>query len=188
VEQWIINLTNNYGELAYLAILVWTFLEGETIVLLTAAALSGGIINLNIWIVLLVSFLGSFSGDQLWFAVGRRYGAGLLARWPSLEDKTAGVFRLLDRHNDLFILTFRFIYGLRNISPFAIGMTHVSRKRFLALNALAAATWANAFVWGGYFLGRALEKYLGQASQAALGILVLAMLVGWVAKRSFKSA
>ncbi len=187
MEQWIINLTNNYGELAYLVTLVWTFLEGETIVLLTAAALSRGIINLNIWMVLLVSFLGSFSGDQLWFAVGRRYGAGLLARWPSLEDKTAGVFRLLDRHNDLFILTFRFIYGLRNISPFAIGMTQVSRRRFLALNAVAAATWANAFVWGGYFLGRALEKYLGQASQMVLGFVVLAMLAGWLLGR-LKSA
>ena len=187
MEQWLINLTNNYGELAYLAILLWTFLEGETIVLITAAALSGGIIHLNIWMVLLVSFIGSFSGDQLWFAVGRRYGAGLLARWPSLEDKAAGVFRLLDRHNDLFILTFRFIYGLRNISPFAIGMTHVSRKRFLALNAVAAATWANAFVWGGYFIGRALEKYLGQASQVALGLVALTVLVGWLVGR-LKSA
>jgi len=187
LEQWLINLTNNYGELAYLAILLWTFLEGETIVLITAAALSGGIIHLNIWMVLLVSFIGSFSGDQLWFAVGRRYGAGLLARWPSLEDKAAGVFRLLDRHNDLFILTFRFIYGLRNISPFAIGMTHVSRKRFLALNAVAAATWANAFVWGGYFIGRALEKYLGQASQVALGLVALTVLVGWLVGR-LKSA
>jgi len=187
LEQWLINLTNNYGELAYLVILVWTFLEGETIVLIAAAALSGGIIHLNVWMVLLVSFLGSFSGDQLWFAVGRRYGAGLLARWPSLEDKTAGVFRLLDRYNDLFILTFRFIYGLRNISPFAIGMTQVSRKRFLALNAAAAVTWANAFVWGGYFLGRALEKYLGQASQVALGIVALAVLAGWLVGR-LKSA
>ncbi len=187
MEQWIINLTNSYGELAYLAIFVWTFLEGETIVLLTAAALSGGIITLNVWIVLLVAFLGSFAGDQLWFAVGRRYGAGLMARWPSLGDKTAGVFRLLDRHNDLFILTFRFIYGLRNISPFAIGMTQVSRKRFLGLNALAAATWANAFVWGGFFIGRAMEKYLGQASQLALGLVVLALLAGWLLGR-LKSA
>jgi membrane protein DedA with SNARE-associated domain len=187
LEQWIINLTNHYGELAYLAIFVWTFLEGETIVLLTAAALSGGIINLNVWLVLLAAFLGSFSGDQLWFAVGRRYGAGLMARWPSLGDKSCGVFRLLDRYNDLFILTFRFIYGLRNISPFAIGMTHVSRKRFLALNALAAVTWANAFVWGGFFLGRAMDKYLGQASQLALGVVVLAIVTGWILNR-FKSA
>ena len=187
MEQWIVNLTNNYGELAYLVILVWTFLEGETIVLLTAAAISGGIVNLNIFTVLLVSFLGSFSGDQLWFAVGRRYGAGVLARWPAMEEKTSCVFRLLERHNDLFILTFRFIYGLRNISPFAIGMTQVSRKRFLALNAVAAVTWANAFVWGGYFLGRALENYMGQASQMVLGVIVLAMLAGWLVRR-FKPA
>jgi len=188
LDQWIINLANNYGALAYLVILVWTFLEGETIVLITAAALSGGIISLNVWLLLLVSFCGSFAGDQLWFAVGRRYGAGLLARWPSLESKTEGVFRLLDRYNDLFILTFRFIYGLRNISPFAIGMTHVSRSRFFVLNLTAALVWANAFVWGGYFLGRALDTYLGQASQVTLGVIVAALFLGWLVRRRFKSA
>jgi len=188
LDQWIINLANNYGALAYLVILVWTFLEGETIVLITAAAVSGGIISLNVWLLLLVSFCGSFAGDQLWFAVGRRYGAGLLARWPSLENKTEGVFRLLDRYNDLFILTFRFIYGLRNISPFAIGMTHVPRSRFFVLNLAAALVWANAFVWGGYFLGRALDTYLGQASQVTLGVIVAALFLGWLVRRRLKSA
>jgi membrane protein DedA with SNARE-associated domain len=187
LDQWIISLANDHGDLAYLAILIWTFLEGETIVLIAAAALSSGVITLNIWLLLAVSFCGSFAGDQLWFAVGRRYGAGLLARWPSLERKAQGVFRLLDRYNDLFILTFRFIYGLRNISPFAIGMTQVSRHRFLFLNGLAALLWANAFVWGGYSLGRAMERFVGEASQATLIILLLALLVGWRLRRRFKS-
>jgi membrane protein DedA with SNARE-associated domain len=136
--------------------------------------------------LLVVSFCGSFAGDQLWFAVGRRYGAGLLARWPSLAGKAQGVFRLLDRYNDLFILTFRFIYGLRNISPFAIGMTHVSRGRFFVLNLIAALAWANTFVWGGYSLGRALETYMGQASQAILGLIVLALLISWLIRKRFK--
>ena len=188
MEQWIVNLANEHGGLAYLVILVWTFLEGETIVLITTAAVSSGIIDLNVWLVLLVSFLGSFSGDQLWFAVGRRYGASLLARWPALESKADGVLRLLDRYNDLFILSFRFICGLRNISPFAIGMTHVSRRRFLMLNGFAAMLWANSFVWGGYFVGRAIEKYFGQASQVTFGVIALILMLGWLLRRSLKSA
>jgi membrane protein DedA with SNARE-associated domain len=186
LEQWIINLANDHGGLAYLVIFVWTFLEGETIVLITAAALSGGIIHLNIWLLLLVSFGGSFIGDQLWFAVGRRYGKPLLLRWPSLAGKAEGVFRLLDRYNDLFILTFRFVYGLRNVSPFAIGMTQVSRTRFFALNLIAALAWANAFVWGGYTLGRALENYLGEASQIVLGGVALALLIVWLIRKGRK--
>jgi membrane protein DedA with SNARE-associated domain len=188
LDQWIVNFANHYGALAYLVILVWTFLEGETVVVIAAAAISGGIVDLNIWLLLLCSFCGSFAGDQLWFWVGRRFGAPLLARWPSLEAKTEGAFRLLDRYNDLFILTFRFIYGIRNISPFAIGMTHVTRTRFFALNLTAALVWANAFVWGGYTLGRALDNYLGEASKVALGIIVLAIFVAWILRKKFKSA
>lgn len=188
MEQWILDLANHHAGLAYLVIFVWTFLEGETIVLITAASLSSGMITLNIWLLLLISFTGSFIGDQLWFTVGRRYGQRLLTRWPMLGDKASGVFRLLDRYNDLFILTFRFIYGLRNISPFAIGMTHISRKRFFCLNAIAAAAWANCFVWGGYSLGRALENYLGDATKIVLGGLVLLLFVVWVVKRRIKSA
>ncbi len=187
MDQWIVNLANNHGGLAYLVIFFWTLLEGETIVLITAAALSGRIIHLNIWLLLLVSFCGSFVGDQVWFAVGRRYGKPLLARWPSLAGKAEGVFRLLDRYNDLFILTFRFVYGLRNISPFAIGMTHVSRTRFFVLNFVAALAWANAFVWGGYSLGRALENYLGEASQIVLGVVVLAVMITWLVRKRMRS-
>ncbi len=188
MDQWIVNFANQCGDYAYLVIFLWTFLEGETIVLMTAAALSGGILHLNVYGLLISAFVGSFSGDQLWFAVGRRYGARLLERWPSLDRKASGVFRLLDRYNDLFVLTFRFIYGLRNISPFAIGMTGISRRRFFALNAVAAFTWANAFVWGGFFLGRAFEKYLGQATQIALLTLLGALLIAWLVKYRLKSA
>ena len=188
MDQWVVNFANHYGALAYLAILLWTFLEGETVVLIAAASISGGIVDLDIWLLLLASFCGSFAGDQLWFWVGRRYGVPLLARWPTLEGKADGVFRLLDRYNDLFILTFRFIYGLRNISPFAIGMTQVAGKRFFALNLIAALVWANSFVWGGYFLGRALEHTLGQASQVGLGVVVVILFAAWLLRRTFRSA
>lgn len=187
MDQWIVNFVNNYGPLVYLVILGWTFLEGETIVLITGALISGGNVNLSVAALTTVAFLGSFGGDQAYFYIGRRYGAPLLDRWPGMARKIDWAFRLLRKHETLFILSFRFIYGIRNVSPFIIGMSGVSRAKFMALNVVAAVIWANTFAWGGYFLGKALEVYLGESKLAFLGIIVFlaicGALINWLRQR-----
>jgi len=192
LEQWIVDFANNYGPLIYLVILVWTFLEGETVVLVTGALISGGSVHLSVWLLALFAFLGSFGGDQAWFYIGRTYGTPLLKRWPTMARKVEFAFTLLRRQENLFILSFRFIYGLRNISPFIIGMTGVSRVKFVVLNMLAAGVWANTFAWGGYTLGKVLETYLGESSQAVLAVLVVIILcvtlVNWFHQRRKNAA
>lgn len=192
LEQWIVNFANNYGPLIYLVILVWTFLEGETVVLVTGALISGGAVHLNVWLLALFAFLGSFGGDQAWFYIGRTYGTPLLKRWPTMARKVEFAFTLLRRQENLFILSFRFIYGLRNISPFIIGMTGVSRTKFFTLNLIAAVVWANTFAWGGYSLGKVLETYLGESSQAVLAVLVVIILcvtvINWLRQRRKNAA
>lgn len=176
-EQTIIDIANNYGPLVYLVIVAMTFFEGETIVLLTGALISGGEITLSVASLAFFAVLGSFGGDQTWFYIGRRYGSPLLNRWPSMAEKMDWVLQHLHRHENLFILSFRFIYGLRNVSPFLIGMSKVSRCKFLLLNLIAAVIWANVFSWGGYFLGKALEIYLGKSKIYVLLGLVLMILL-----------
>ena len=187
MEQWIIDTANHYGPLVYLLILGFTFFEGETIVLLTGALISGGDVKLSVTSLMLCSVLGSFGGDQTWFYIGRRYGTPLLERWPGMAKKVQWAFRLLHKHENLFILSFRFIYGVRNISPFIIGMSGISRRKFAILNLIAAVVWANTFAWGGYFIGRALEIYLGESKIYVLvGLVVLAVsiaLVNWLRQR-----
>jgi len=187
LEQWIIDTANHYGPLVYLLILGFTFFEGETIVLLTGALISGGDVKLSVTSLMLCSVLGSFGGDQTWFYIGRRYGTPLLERWPGMAKKVQWAFRLLHKHENLFILSFRFIYGVRNISPFIIGMSGISRRKFAILNLIAAVVWANTFAWGGYFIGRALEIYLGESKIYVLvGLVALAVsiaLVNWLRQR-----
>ena len=177
LEHWIVEFANHHGPLVYLVILVWTFLEGETIVLITGALISGGDVQLSVWLLAISAFLGSFGGDQAWYFIGRKYGTPLLARWPTMASKIECAFALLRRYENLFILSFRFIYGLRNISPFIIGMSGISRAKFVLLNFIAAVVWANAFAWGGYTIGKILETYLGGSSQLILAVAVVAVVV-----------
>lgn len=176
MEEIVQTVLTQYGYLLYPVILLWTFIEGETVVIITGAIASEGRYQINVEFLALAAFAGSFMGDQLYYYIGRRYGTPLLARWPTLGGKIDWAFHLVKTHPTLFILSFRFIYGIRNIAPFVIGISGVSRLRYFLLNMAAALIWAHSFAWGGYWLGRAMEQWLGDNKWYMLGGFVLVAL------------
>lgn len=179
MEDLLQTVLTQYGYWLYPIILVWTFIEGETVVIVSGALASEGKYNINVELLALCAFAGSFLGDQLYYYIGRRYGTPLLARWPTLGEKIEWAFRLVKTHPIVFILSFRFIYGIRNIAPFVIGISGVSRLRYFVLNFIAAMIWAHSFAWGGYMLGRALEDWLGQNKWLMVGgFVALAAVIG----------
>ncbi len=163
----------------YVAILIGTFLEGETIVIFAGVFASQGMMSLPL--VFVCALFGTFFGDQVYFTIGKRWGSKLLYSHPTMKRKTRSVFRLLKKYETGFILSFRFVYGLRNISPFVIGMNGISHPRFAMLNFIAAFVWATMFAGGGYLLGKTLENFLGRLHGAILlGVLGLVVLLSVV--------
>jgi membrane protein DedA with SNARE-associated domain len=164
-------LIREYG---YVAILVVTLFEGETIVLLVGAAAHFGYLELH-WIIA-TALVGSVAGDQLWYYLGRRWGPRILSLRPSWQARAERVYWHLRRHQDWLILTFRYYYGLRSITPFAIGAAQVPRQRFFALNFAGAVIWAIGFTYAGYFLGEATEYLIAGFKRFglyAIGVIVL---------------
>lgn len=177
MDDFAFRLINQYHDLTYLVVMVWTFVEGETIVIACGAMWDK--LDISIEMLAMAAFAGTFFGDQLYYYIGRRYGSPLLKRWPTLEHKIEWAFHLVKDHPTLFILSFRFIYGIRNIAPFVIGISEVPRLRYFVLNFIAAQIWAHSFAWGGYWLGKELEKWLGSNKWfVLLGFFVLALAVG----------
>ena len=170
----------------YAAILLLTLLEGETIVIIAGAAAFQG--HLDLPLVALFAFTGTFIGDQMYYYIGRRYGTRLLERFPSLERRIAWAMRLVRKYETPFILSFRFIYGVRNVSPFAIGMAGVPRLKFLILNLIAAIIWAIAFSCGGYLFGHLLEEFVAEHQVKVLvGLLAVVLAVGlWHRIRAYR--
>jgi|AGTN01.3.fsa_nt_gi Uncharacterized membrane-associated protein len=168
------------ADFGYWAVLAGTFLEGETVPVLAGFAAHQGYLRLDL--VILCAFAGSFAGDQLWFWIGRRYGRGWLDKHPGSAGAAERVGRLLDRWGDGFVLSFRFLYGLRTVSPVAIALSSISAARFCVLNLISAALWAVAVGGAGYLFGQAIETALGELKAwehrilAAAGI-VLALFV-----------
>ena len=166
------ELIREYENLFYAITFGWAFIEGESFVIFAGAAAFKG--DLNIYILILAAWLGSFCGDQCWFALGRFFGAKLLVRMPRLKAGVAVAMDMVQKYDVLFILSFRFIYGVRNVASPALGMNGYPWGRFALFNFIAAFIWANSFAWGGYILARAFEEVLGDISEN-FGFVMLAV-------------
>lgn len=176
--DWLQWAVETYG---YYALLLGTFLEGETIMVLAGFAAQRGILDLK-WVVV-VGFCGTFAGDQLYYFVGRHWGTKLLARRPAWQGPADRAYRLLRKYEVPFILSFRFLYGVRSVSPFIIGMSGIPVRRFVLLNLIAAVVWAIAVAALGFFLGHAAELFLAEVKEyeaVLFAVLVGAGLLVWI--------
>ncbi len=165
-----------WGMLAYLGAAGWAFFEGETFVLLAAAA-GRATSSINPWVLTMSVWLGSFAGDQVWFTLGRRYGATALRKIPGAERRAETALRFLNRYGDGFVLTFRFVYGIRNVASAACGMAGMNHFRFAVLNFIAAGLWASSFVAGGWYLAAWLGPEGVGYMLGAVGVAVAGGLI-----------
>lgn len=170
------ELISTYG---YAAIAIGAFLEGETVLILGGLAAYRGYLELP-W-VLVSAFWGTLLGDQLYFYIGRAKGQRVLEKHRNWKSGSEKVFPLLNKYQVLLILGFRFLYGLRTVTPIVLGASRIAPFRFLLLNILGAFTWTIVIGGMGYLFGHTLEIILGDvkryelllfAGLAALGVIV----------------
>jgi membrane protein DedA with SNARE-associated domain len=168
------QIAADYGAYVYPLIFIWSFLEGETFIIFAGVAAHQGYLN---WpLLVMLAWFGSFAGDQFYFWIGRRWGGRLLKRFPRWEPSVEGALDMLRRYNVWFILSFRFIYGVRNLASFAIGLAGVRPLRFLVLNFIAAGVWAFSFAGFGYVFGEVLEAVLGDVART-FGLVMLGVFI-----------
>ena len=179
------QLLHRFG---YPIIVLLTFLEGETVILLAASASEQ--LGLKLGLIALCAFCGSFASDQLMFTLGKHKGQALLRRFPALDGKMGKAKELFKKYDTLLILGFRFAYGMRNITPVMLGVSGVSHKKFFVFNFIGAAIWAAAFTYGGFYLGQAFMAALarfGKGFFAIITLLAIAALVIWRIRRGRKN-
>lgn len=173
------SFTEAVHALGPLAIFLGAGFEGQTAVVAGGALAQRGVLSAPV--VLAMAAAGSAVVDQGLFLIGR-YGRGhsLVARaerHPAFGRAT----RFIEGHPIAFILAFRFLYGLRAVSPVAVGLSRVGAGRFTVLNLIAAVLWAALFVFLGYAFGRGVEAMLARFRSLevliSIGVAVVALAV-----------
>ena len=195
----IAHLVKEYDYLFYALTFGWAFLEGETFVIFAGALAvltPEGFASppINIYVLILAAWLGSFCGDQLYFLLGRKFGKRILRRFPRIEGGVQLAIDMLHKYHTIFILTYRYMYGVRNFASLGMGMSGLSWPRFASLNFISAFVWANSFAWGGYALGYFAASALGKINfvYIMIGVLVfvfaLFAFMHWRGKKKYKQA
>lgn len=169
------ELVGTYG---YIAVFIGTLLEGETLLIAAGFAAHQGLLDWRV--VILVAMTGATMGDQLAFFLGRWKGALLINRFPSLAKHKAEIDTLLARYDALFILTIRFIYGLRIAGPLIMGASRMHTLRFATFNIIGAALWALLITGLGFVFGLAVNALLSDVKRieeiGVIAILVIGLL------------
>jgi membrane protein DedA with SNARE-associated domain len=178
-----VSLETFFGTYGYPALLVGTFFEGETFLVLAGFAASLGYLEIP-WVIL-VAFAGTLSGDQVFFYLGRRHSAmvqSFLGYYPAWQNRVERVQRRIERHQTALVFIFHFLYGLRIAFLLVIGLSRIPAGRFFVLNFLSALVWAVVVGAAGYLFGSALAMIIGDLKDLEnyilAGIAVLGGMLG----------
>jgi membrane protein DedA with SNARE-associated domain len=174
-----VSLETFFGTYGYPALLVGTFFEGETFLVLAGFAASMGYLEIP-WVIL-VAFAGTLSGDQMFFYLGRRQSAlvqSFLAHYPAWQNRVERVQRIIERYQTALVFIFHFLYGLRIAFLLVIGLSRIPAGRFLVLNFLSALVWAAVVGAVGYLFGSALAMIIGDLKGLESYILAGIALIG----------
>jgi membrane protein DedA with SNARE-associated domain len=174
---------DKYG---YLALMVGTFFEGETAILVASSLIYRGLFEAPYTI--LFGFAGSFVSDWLYYIIGRLNGKYFIERRPALKEKFKPVVNFFSKHKIQILFTYRFLYGFRIIIPLIIGMSNVRPLQFLFYSIVSGLIWATTVSTVGYFIGRFLdiktEVYEQNIGYIILGFASFGMLIGYIIKRA----
>ncbi|MFA6445698.1 MAG: DedA family protein [Candidatus Paceibacterota bacterium] len=168
---------SHYG---YLAIAIATPFEGELALVLGGIAVHAGYLN-SMTIVIMAAFIGALSSDMLFFLLGHYKGHAIIKRFPRVKRWLVMPTRLIHKRPILIMFGMRFLYGIRNIVPFAIGMTRVKVKTFLIINVISAIVWSSVLCWLGYFFGSGLSIFFHKIKNYEFKIIfyvAIAFMIG----------
>jgi len=159
-----------------LAIFLGAGIEGEAVVMTGGVLAHRGLVPLIP--ACICATVGSCLVDQGWFALARRFRDNRWIKRTRAKPAFAKALGWLERYPTAFILAFRFIYGMRTVSPIAIGTSQVPARKFVPLNALAAAIWGPAFTLIGYYFGATIDPLIARfGGQAHILLLAVAAVV-----------
>lgn len=172
MEELFIAWLKEYG---YIILFLWSIVEGEIGLIIAGVLTRKG--EMNFAMSIFVAGLGGFSGDQLFFYIGRFNKNFIHKKLHSQQRKIAITYLLLRKYGWLIIFFQRYMYGLRTIIPISIGTSNYSATKFAIINLISAWVWAAIIFTPAYFYGVEIIKVLAYAKQHWYFTLILTALL-----------
>jgi membrane protein DedA with SNARE-associated domain len=162
--------------LLYAAVFLGCFFEGETSLTTSAFAAHRG--HLEIFAVMVIALAATQSWDWLWFTIGRKSGMRFLEKKPKLNDKVKKINTLLKKNPTPVLLGYRFLFGFRTAVPLVIGMSSITKRKFLTFSLINTILWDIMFSSIGYFFGAFLKANWKRIEDYEFEIMACILIAG----------
>lgn len=188
ILQFILKHGYSFLFIALFAHQVGVPLPGPLFLLAAGALAAAG--KLGFLAVVGLTIIACVLADWIWYEAGRRRGARVLhsihrfTRDPDFHDRRAK--RVFARYGPPILLVSKFVPLLDAVSPPLAGLSHTSRFRFLAFDAIGAALYACVYGGAGYVFCHDLDRvaaYLSRAGRLVLLLAVVGLCGYWVVKK-----
>jgi membrane protein DedA with SNARE-associated domain len=160
MEELFIGWLKEYG---YVILFLWSIVEGEMGLIMAGIMTHTG--DMGYFMSIFVAGLGGFTGDQIYFYVGRFNKGFIHRKLHKQRRKFAIAHLLLKKYGWPIIFMQRYMYGLRTVIPMSIGITKYSAKKFAFINLISAWVWATITITPAYFYGEEILIFLAYAKQ-----------------------
>jgi membrane-associated protein len=191
----LISVAQNIGyPLVFALIAIETMgipVPGETALITAAILASRG--RLQIEIVIALAATAAILGDNVGFAIGRKFGRRVLVAPGPLYHHRRRVIAVgepfFDRHGPKAVFLGRWISGLRITAAWMAGINRMSWPTFVFYNALGGIAWATSIGLLAYFAGHSAEKIVQVAGLGGAAAVVIAGVgIWWVLRVRRKRA
>lgn len=170
------------------------FLPGDSLLFTAGFLASQGF--LNIWILLIGTFVCAVVGDSVGYAFGRKVGPMIFKREDSLlfhKDHLQKAHKFYEKHGGKTIILARFMPIVRTFAPIVAGAGNMHYRTFLVFNVIGGFLWAIGMTLLGFFLGRVIpgvDKYLLPIIAAIIFFSILPGIIhfgkDWLRRRKEK--
>ena len=159
----------------YIAIVIGTFFEGETTVLL------GGIFSklcyMKLDYVMAWAFLGTLAGDCTFFSLGKIFGRKFIDRYEFLRSKIPLANGIMKRYGNYIIFLIRFFVGVRGIILLLLGCTDIKKRTFFLYTTISAALWSIVVSATGYLFANVVYLFVHDIKKYEMIIVPAVMII-----------
>lgn len=191
--EWFSVLILSYPLLQYFIVFLGAAFGGEIALFAFGFLAAGGI--LNIYSVIMFSFLGTLSSDILWFLLGRTVFFGKMISHRYANATVAVIAQALDQASKgnrlIALILAKFLVGTRIVVIMYISKNNLKLRHFVRHDAIAVLVWLLAVIpiglfsgFGFVYISRVLKNIYAGIGFAILGLLVIIISQIWL-KRSF---
>lgn len=195
IETWIEGLASSFW--VYPALTGFATIDGffppipSESVVITLGALAQSTGNPSILGIIIAGAIGAFCGDQIAYSIGKRLNPRQM-RWfrgEKAQKSLDWAEHALENRGASFIIAARYIPIGRVAVNMTAGAVGYSRRRFMALTAIAAITWSVYSLVIGLSAGAVfstrplLGVVVGVIGGVIMGIIVDKVLTWWGSRR-----